>query len=133
MDQTVIILSSLEKNHKSNKDKAIKTTSQKYWTSEFPNFFVDLLEKITSLVLLSSKPRQQDPTTRQTPSGFFPDLAYKYRLCLWEYVTPKYEVQSHKYAKNEENKNQMHQKEIMRHKFSHLSNNRREIPHCIKD
>lgn len=39
----------------------------------------------------------------------------------------------HKKAKIEENQNQMHQKEIMRHKISHLSNNRREIPHCIKD
>lgn len=49
-------------------------TSQKYCASDCPTSFTDALLNITSLVEFSSKPLQQDPTTRQTPSGLCPRL-----------------------------------------------------------
>lgn len=54
-----------------------QNTSQKYCTSDSPTFLTDEVLYMTSLVELFIKPRAQEPTTRQTPSGFLPPLICK--------------------------------------------------------
>lgn len=98
------------------KGKTKTNTSQKYCASASPTSFTDPLLYMTSLLEFSTNPRQQEPTTRQTPSGLLPPLICSNSLL---YDLQKKNIYGRKFSK------------ILKSKESDLLHNWGEVPHGI--